>query len=273
MRSVGQIAAAMARAPWGHLAYTSIFERVVEQSTTGVALYGSLTSIAGASGTITVHAPTVAQMGGAPKMCFDFGVLNADGAHTVTIDTTDGKTINGGASITVPATAGAFAWVFYDLTAGQWVALLASGDQPSNLPSYKALGPTTDQTFTNGGAAAVNQAQITTAPFPVGQFAILTATFEVHNATAGATATAVCGIFDGTAGVIVDADLSSSPTTLQQTLDPNGEIQVFEVVTITTRVAGTGLARTFGISIAAADANNVVVRAGMARIVAQIVAG
>jgi len=266
---LGLTAAAIARATWAHLAYTSVFERVVETSVTATAVYGAINSVGGAGGTVTVHCPNLV---GPPviaaKMCFDFCVLNSDGAHTVVVDTLDGKTINGAASITIPAIAGAFAWVFYDLTAGEWVAMIAaSPTSPGGLPSYKGLGPTTDQTFTNAGYTAVNNASVTTGPFAVGQFALITITVNVKNATAGATSTADLHIFDGTAGVIVDV------VDEVQTLEPAGEDQVLDVVSIVTRVAGTGLARTFGVAIKAADANNVIVPAGTCRVVVQIVDG
>lgn len=113
---------------WARLSYTSLFEKIVETAVTTTAPYGALVSVEGAAGGITIHTPNLTGPPAiAAKMCFDFGVVNADGAFPVTIDTPDGKTINGGASIVLPASPGASALVFFDATNGDWVALVGGG--------------------------------------------------------------------------------------------------------------------------------------------------
>lgn len=118
--------ARIARASWGHLAYTSLFERVIPTATNLTAPYGSLIAVflAGASRTITL--PQSPRPGEELQLkdAFHVGIVNVTGGFPVAVTTSDGSSINNVGTITIPAgEPGAFAICFWSQQLDAWVAL------------------------------------------------------------------------------------------------------------------------------------------------------
>jgi len=151
------LAATLAR-----LSYTSLFERVrvIAGSSVGSVPYGAITAVQGATSTSTITLPNATTA--ALKMCNDVGVLNVDGAHPITIVSPDGKTINGGSSVTLPAVAGSFAHCFFETASQEWYALLAVGTAggagtigPSNWNANTGVDLSGDVLVHPGATAAI----------------------------------------------------------------------------------------------------------------------
>lgn len=122
------------RATFAHLAYTSLFERVIPFAGPGTfpAPYAALVEVSGAAGTVGVALPHAVNPFLPPgyadvKDAFHVGVVNADGAHPIIIGTTDGTFINSGSGLILPASPGAFALFFFSNVAGEWIALVGGG--------------------------------------------------------------------------------------------------------------------------------------------------
>jgi hypothetical protein len=255
--------------PLAHVDRTMYYERVVASVGGGPfqAQYAELVSVS-AGGQTAVNCPVVAPgTATTTKDTFHFGVVSADGTGPVTING-NGFLINGGASVTLAASPGASAHVYFSVSLGAWVAFMGAGGAfGAPPPTYTAKGPAAPQVFTNAGLTAVNNSSITTAPFSASQKAIITYTVELTNTTAGANAQANFGIFDGVAASQIDV--------WHEALVPAaaGETTDHRTVTVVTEVLGNGGARTFGLSIVANDANNLTVPTNGCRGVVQIVDG
>lgn len=248
------------------LSYTSVFERVVETAVSTTGIYGALMAVQGAAGTVTISTPNLVSPAVQAKSCFDFGVVNVDGAHPVIVATPDGKTLNGGANITLPASAGAFAWVFFDLTIGQWVAIInIAGAAFVPPPTYTARGPSAPQAIT-GSPVAVGTSSITTAAFSAAQKAIVTYSVQV-NTTAGQQDDNTLSIFDGVAGNPID---TFAQTCGNSNVDLN---PAHNTISWTLEIVGNGSARTFGLAVSGANPGNCTIPTNGCRGVVQIVDG
>jgi hypothetical protein len=118
--------AAMARAAWGHLAYTSFFERVLPTAVNMSIPYGALVAMIGAAASRTLFLPESPDPEAELQLkdAHHVGVVNVDGAFAINITTVDGKLINEAGTITIPAgEPGAFAICFWSQQLGAWVAL------------------------------------------------------------------------------------------------------------------------------------------------------
>ena len=123
------------RATFAHLAYTSLFERVIPTSIAFTTVYGALVEVLGAAGNIVITAPPTNLPSYVDvKDAYHFGVVNSDGAHQVIVNTSDGTTINGAASIAIPASPGAFALLFFSRFEGEWTALVGGGSGGNAQP-------------------------------------------------------------------------------------------------------------------------------------------
>ena len=161
------------RATYAHLAYTSLFERVIPDAGPGpiIAPYGALIEVSGAGGNVVVQTPPTNNPGYRDvKDTFNFGVVNSDGAHLVFITTPDGTLINGAASLTIPASPGAFALLFFSNVAGEWVALVGGGNGASTQPIVS-------QTITGGLNPIPNVAPATVVSLVV---AVAATTQHIH---------------------------------------------------------------------------------------------
>lgn len=120
-----------ARATLAHLAYTTLFEQIVPVAA-GVfqAAYAELVAVDGAG--VTVNAPVIS---GVQKDTKHFAVVNVNGSAGLTVSG-NGNLINGAASITIAATAGAFAIVSWSNVLAEWVALESTNAAAaSSLPA------------------------------------------------------------------------------------------------------------------------------------------
>jgi hypothetical protein len=140
---------------------------------------------------------------------------------------------------------------------------LTESVQPDeNEVSYTAKGGTLTLTPTT---TAVPGASVTTAPFAATQFAIITITVE-FDIGSGSEDEVTFGIFDAVASNQID--------TWHETVGiSGGEGTVQVTTTVTTRVAGNGSARTFGLSASEISTGLVAVPAGGCRTVVQVVNG
>jgi hypothetical protein len=115
----------VSRAQFAHLAYTSLFERIIPTATNIDAPYGSLVAVLGAaaSRTITLQ-PSPDTVERQLKDAYHIGIVNVDGAFTINVTTPDGALINGVGTITIPAgEPGAFAICFFSQVLDNWIAL------------------------------------------------------------------------------------------------------------------------------------------------------
>lgn len=234
---------------FAHLAYTSLFEKTVATAVSASAVYGAITVVRGAAGSVTVNAPQLTADVLHTKAAFHYAVINEDGAGTVILATPDGKTINGSSTITLPAAAGASAFVFLDLTNGEWIAFLSGPSAPLPAPpAYTAQGGGQNLTQT---PTAVAGASITTAPFTASQKAIITYATQ-FNSAAGLADDVTISIFDGVA--------SSPMHTWQQTCGDTARDTTpwFNTVSVTMEVLGNGSARTFGLAVSQTNAGTLV---------------
>jgi hypothetical protein len=159
------------RATFAHLAYTSLFERVIPTSIAFTTKYGSLTEVIAAASNITITAPPTNLPDYVDvKDAYHFGVVNSDGAHQVVVNTSDGTTINGAPSITIPASAGAFALLFFSRFEGEWTALVGGG-------SGGNAQPIVSQTITGGLSPIPNVAPGTVVSLVV---AVAATTQHIH---------------------------------------------------------------------------------------------
>lgn len=192
---------------WSRLSYTSLFEKVTETSATGPAVYGALVNVEGASGPVTIHAPNLTGPPAiAAKMSFDFGVVS-DGAFAVTIDTLDGKTINGAATVVLPATPGAFALLFFDAINNDWVALVGGGGGGG--------GPAITSTTTSGigfAVTTVDTVAVASPSIPVvaGQKVLVHFSCELDSDAAAAHSATFIARADG--GAAIDTFRQTSTT-------------------------------------------------------------
>lgn len=249
--------AAVARATLAHLAYTSLFERVVPTSITlAHAPYGALVSVEGAAGSIAVGTPLVIQPSAysGVKDTFHFAVVNSDGAHPITIASTDGQLINGAASILLPATAGASALLFYSNQLGEWVALLGGSGGQAAIQSFTNV--TAGVTLSNAaqtGIVATPAINVT----EVGQKIHIVAWAEVDND--GATQ-------NGTFQLSLDG--AASDTAIQTIV--GGAAQIVHLSTLYTPAVGLHNAALSG---QATNPASLVVTAPKARITAILLPG
>lgn len=233
----------------GRLAYTTLFEKTLATAATATAQYGAVTVVRGAAGAVTIHAPQLTADISHSKTTFHFAVINEDGAGTITIDTPDGKTINGSATLVLPATAGASAIVMLDLTNGQWIAFETGPTAPFPiLPSYTAQGG--GQNLTQVPTAVLGASMIT-APFSASQKAIITFATEFDTA-AGLEDDVTISIFDGVAGSPMHTWHQTCGSSSRDTTD------WFNTVAVTMEVIGDGSARTFGLAVSQTNAGTVV---------------
>jgi len=259
-----------ALALWARLAYTSFFERVrvIAGSSVGSIPYGALTAIQGASAPVSILLPnaTTAAIppGAGLKEAHSVGILDVDGAQVITITAPDGKLINGASSLVLPASAGAFAICFYDVSVGAWFAITAptAGGIFTPPPTYTAKG-TTPQALT-GSFVAIAGASVTTAPFTALQKAIISCSLTM-SAAAGTQDNVAMQIFDGVATTQIDG---FSQTVGNSAVD---DLPGLSTVSWTLEAPGNGLARTFGI--AAGEVAPGVVTVNVARTVVAIVDG
>lgn len=184
------------RATAAHLAYTSLFERLVPFAGPGTlaAPYGALVSVSGASGSVGVTAPpTNVPSFRDVKDAFNFGVVNADGAHAIVVGTVDSTNINGSSSpIILPASPGASALLFWSNQLGEWVALLGAG-------GAGAIPPIISQTVLGGGggvnpiptgpAATVTSLTVTTTEVTQHVHMVFDCEVDTETAAAGTTVT------------------------------------------------------------------------------------
>lgn len=250
--------------PLSHLDRTNYYEKAVVSTPGEVfqAAYAELVIVHAGSAT-TILCPVIGGTEATSKDTFHFGVISNDGTGPVVING-NGFTINGAASITLAASPGASAHVYFSNVIGAWLAFIGGGGA-SELPppTYTAKGPPAPQTFTNGGLTVVTGAAITTAPFSASQKAIVTFSAVVFN-IASAEATADLVIFDGAPGFPIDS--------FEQHIDLVTEgVFDFQVISWTLEVPGNGLARTFGLAITTIDAATVTINTNRCRSVVQIV--
>ena len=243
-----------------HLDRTNYYEKVVLSSggSPFLASYGELVAVtAGSPGTVT--APSMAGLGteATTKDAFHFGVVSVDGTG-FTISG-NGKNINGTSTITIAATPGASAYLYYSNVLGEWIAFLSGG----------ATAPVTPlPTFTGKNLATVNYTNasptttLLTAPITaaVGQKIIVTFSAQITNP--GDTAVdADWSIFIDTSGGIIDngaiTTIVGGSVVLSWTLEENGD----------------GGAHTFGLQIQLSGAESVNTPTDGCRYVAQVVGG
>lgn len=250
--------------PLSHLDRTNYYERVVLATGEGTfpAKYAELVAVASGSPT-TILCPVVGGTENTTKDTFHFGVISADGTGPIVING-NGFDVNGSPTITLAASPGASAHVYFSNALGQWLAFIGAGGAAEvPPPSYTAKGPPAPQTFTDSGVTAVTGASITTAAFSSSQKAIVTFSAVVFNA-ASTEATAVIEIFDGVVGTPID--------TFEQHIDLVTEgVFDYQVVSWQLEVAGNGSARTFGLGITSMDTNTITVNTNRCRATVQIV--
>ena len=249
--------------PSAHPDYTSEYDSVIGVSSgTILAPYATLIAVHGNN--VTVQCPaTTTQLPPVVKDAKHFAVVNFTGASGLLIDG-NGNDINNGATLALPATAGACAHLYWSTDLQQWMALVSgAGGAVTFPPSYTARGPTVRQVFDNSAFVAVGQAQVTTAPFTSGQKAVIMVTRELQSSTVGALAQANYHIFDGVASNGIDE--------WHQMLAPPDETTAGpDTSTCVTEIVGNGSARTFGLAVVANDAQNVAIPAQGCRIVVMI---
>lgn len=250
--------------PISHLDRTNFYEKVVAASGEGTFLASYATLVAVHSGSpTTILCPVVGGTENTTKDTYHFGVISLDGTGPITI-LGNGFDINGGVSVTLAASPGASAHVYFSNVLGQWLAFLGGGGENElPPPTYTAKGPPAPQTFTNAGFTAVTGASITTAAFSSNQKAIVTFSAVVFNA-ASTEATANLEIFDGVVGTPIDS--------FEQHIDQTTEgVFDYQVISWMLEIPGNGLARTFGLAITSIDTNAITVNANRCRTVVQIV--
>jgi hypothetical protein len=227
--------------------------------------YAQLVGVA-SGGQTTVAAPSVgAGTEASTKDSFHFGIVSVDGTGPITIQG-NGKLINGAASITLAASPGASAHLYYSNSLGQWLAFLGAGGAGElPLPTYTSRGPVAPQALT-GVATAVGGVSITTAAFGPTQKAIVTVSVELDT-VAGVQDNVTLSIFDGVPAGGID--------TYHQTAG-NSAVDVlgaFNTVSWTLEIVGNGLARTFGLAVSEVTPGNVTIPINGCRAVIQIVDG
>lgn len=180
------------------LAYTNLFEQVTSTAVNKTAEYGELVSVKGAAGVVTVTAPPFNSPSASPSGVKDaahFGVVNADGAQEITVAASGGLNINGGSTITIPAEAGAFAYIALSVEEGQFVALVGGAGSSGGvtLPETTAEGPTPDELQLGvNPTLVVSAASIT---IPVGRNALILADCQFNNNGGEAAVTSNCALF------------------------------------------------------------------------------
>jgi hypothetical protein len=252
--------------PLSHLDRTNYYERVVAASGEGTfqAQYAELVAVASGSPT-TVLCPVVGGTEQTTKDTFHFGVISLDGTGSITI-LGNGHDVNNGTSITLAASPGASAHLYFSNTLGQWLAFVGgAGALELPPPTYTAKGPPAPQTFTNAGFTAVTGASITTAPFSASQKAIVAFSAVVFN-SASTEATADIEIFDGVVGTPIDSFEQHIDEVTEGTFD-------YQVISWTLEVPGNGSARTFGLALTSIDTNTITINANRCRGTVQIVDG
>jgi hypothetical protein len=197
---------------WARLSYTSIFERVnvVSASPLGSVPYGALTAVQGAPGpSTTIVLPNATAAGVSPagmKECHDVGVLNVDGGHPIVIAAPDGKTINGSSTLILPASTGAFAWIFFDVSAQAWFAITATGGGAGPPLTSTTTTPVGFAVTTVDTIAVVSPAVVTVA----GQKVLVMFSCEIDSDTAVAHTATFTARVDG--GAAIDTFLQTSNT-------------------------------------------------------------
>jgi hypothetical protein len=252
--------------PLSHLDRTNYYEKAVVSTPGEVfqAAYAELVIVHAGSAT-TILCPVIGGTEGTSKDTFHFGVITNDGTGPVTING-NGFNINGAPTLTLAASPGASAHLYFSNVIGQWLAFIGAGGATAvPPPTYTAKGPPAPQTFTNAGFTAVTGTSITTAPFSASQKAIVTFSAVVFN-IASTEATADIEIFDGVVGTPIDS--------FEQHIDLVTEgVFDFQVISWTLEVPGNGLARTFGLAITSIDTNTITINTNRCRAVVQIVDG
>lgn len=155
-----------------HLAYTSLYERIIPFAGPGTtqAQYAAIIDVAGAASGVGVAAPrTDFPVNRDVKDTFHFAVVNSDGAHPIVIGTLDGTLINGSAFLTLPASPGAFAMLWFSNVAGEWVAFVGGGGANAQ--------PIVSQTITGGLSPIPNVAPGTVVSLVV---AVAATTQHIH---------------------------------------------------------------------------------------------
>ena len=257
--------------PSAHPDYTSEYDGIIDApSGTVAAKFGNVVLVRGNSVTVNVPPLPTGLNPIVVKDAFHCAVVNLLGSTGLVING-NGNDINGSPTLSLPASAGAFAELYWSVQLQQWAAFVAGGSGSAFVPppTYFARGPSAgDQTFVAGaGTAGVTGVAITTAAFSALQKAIVRCVVEVHNATVGSFSQADFAIFDGSVGTIIEGPLRES-------IDPSGETTDYHTTTIQTEIVGDGLGRTFGLQLAAdASGSNVVVRQNTATIIVEIVDG
>jgi hypothetical protein len=241
-----------------HLDRTNYYEKVVLSAggSPFLASYGELIAVtAGSPGTI--NAPSMAGLGteATTKDAFHFGVVSVDGTGFTLSG--NGKNINGSSSITIAATPGASAYLYYSNVLGEWIAFLSGGATAAPLPSA---------TGKNGSAVPLNNSTPTTvlesSPLTaaVGQKFVVTFSCEIDNA--GETAPlAEARLYIDTIGGEID--------TFKATTIASGSI----TMSWTLEELGDGSAHIFGLGIQLSTAESVTVPVDGCRYVVQVVGG
>jgi hypothetical protein len=253
---------------WARIhAPVSLYEKIVETAVSASGAFGEIVSVQGAGGAVTISTPNLTGL--SAKMCFDFAVVNGDGAHTISIVDPSGRTINGQASLGIPSAPGAFAMLWFDILAnagaGAWVAFVGGGGGLGAAISYTVRGPIAPQAVTVT-PTFVNNATIVTAPVGATQKLIITYSVEFQQ-TAGTQANATMSISVDTAGNVVD--------TYRQTLGNSG-IDVnpeFNTVSWTLEINGDGLAHTYGLAVSVDVGGNTTIQSAKCRGVINVVDG
>ena len=248
----------------------SLYEKVVETAVSATGAFGEILSVQGAAGSVTVSTPNFTTPAGqSPKMCFDFAVVNGDGAHTVTVSDPSGRTINGQASLGIPASPGAFAMLWFDTLAnagaGAWLAFVGGGGGLGAAISYTVKGPAAPQAVTVTPTFVTNST-IVTAPVGATQKLIISYSVEFQQ-TAGTQCNATLSISQDTAGNVID--------TYRQTLGNSG-IDVnpeFNTVSWTLEVNGDGAGHTYGLAVSVDVGGNTTIQTNRCRGVIDVVNG
>ena len=251
--------------PWARVhAPTALYEKIVTTAVSTSGVFGEIVAVVGASGPVTISTPNFTSPAQNPKMCFDFAVVNADGAQPITVSAPDGRTINGQASMTIAASPGASLELWYNSLAGNWVALLGSGGTAGVWPpSYTAKGPSAGQTVTVS-PTFVNQASITTGVVLATQKLIISYSAYFQQ-TAGTQANLTLGIGQDVVGTILDA--------FKQTLGSSA-VDVnpgFNTVSWTLEIPGDNTAHTYGLVVSVDVGGNTTMPIGACRGVIRVV--